>query len=148
MFVDFISKNDDWYISKSANLLYKWINIKGEETELIKPQGYMNNSGFSVKKVLDKHQNIKLGNLYIVHDDLDIPLGKFKIDKGTGPKLHNGIKSIEEALKTKDFWRIRIGVDARKSDSWIDGEEYVLSDFTNEEKTIVNNIFQEIVNKF
>ena len=104
----------------------------------------MNQSGEFVKKILDKHQNIKLDDVYIVHDDLDIPLGKFKIDKGTGPKLHNGIKSIEEVLKTKDFWRIRIGVDARKSDTWIDGEEYVLSDFTKEERDEIDRVFEEI----
>ena len=145
-FLDFLSKDNNWQESKSANLLYKWIEINRKKTELVKPQGYMNNSGFSVKKVLAKHQNIKLEEVYIVHDDLDIPLGKFKIDHATGPKLHNGIKSIEETLKTKDFWRIRIGVDNRKKESWIDGERYVLSDFTREELAIINKVFLEILN--
>lgn len=114
---------------------------------VLKTDVFMNQSGSFVKKILDKHQNIKLENLYIVHDDLDIPLGKFKIDKGTGPKLHNGIKSIEETLKTRDFWRIRIGVDARKPDTWIDGEKYVLSDFTKEEQKIIKLIFPNIIQK-
>ena len=147
MFLDFLAGTEDWKISKSTNLLYKWIEIKGEKTELIKPQGYMNNSGFSVKKVLDKHQNIKLSDVYVIHDDLDIPLGKFKIDHATGPKLHNGIKSIEETLKTKDFWRIRIGVDNRKKESWIDGESYVLSNFTSDEKKQLDKVFIFIHNE-
>jgi len=115
---------------------------------IVKTDCFMNLSGEFVKKLLRKHQNISLGELYVAHDDLDIPLGKFKIDKGTGPKLHNGIKSIEETIKSKDFWRIRIGVDARKPDTWIDGEKYVLSDFTREEKTIINKVFEEICLKF
>ena len=147
IFLDFLSGTGNWEISKSANLLYKWFSIKDEKVELIKPQGYMNNSGFSVKKVLTKHQNIKLNDLYIVHDDLDIPLGKFKIDHATGPKLHNGIKSIEETLKTKDFWRIRIGVDNRKKESWIDGENYVLSNFTSDEKKQLDKVFIFIHNE-
>ena len=121
--------------------------INNKEILLCKSDKFMNNSGFSVKKVLAKHQNIPLENVYIVHDDLDIPLGKFKIDHATGPKLHNGIKSIEETLKTRDFWRIRIGVDARKPDTWIDGEKYVLSDFTKEEQKIIKLIFPNIIQK-
>ena len=50
------------------------------------------------------------------------------------------------ALKTKDFWRIRIGVDNRKKESWIDGERYVLSDFTKEELAIIDKVFLEILN--
>ena len=92
----------------------------GASDLILKTDCFMNVSGEFVKKILKKHQNIKLEDVYIVHDDLDIPLGKFKIDHATGPKLHNGIKSIEETLKTKDFWRIRIGVDNRKKESWID----------------------------
>ena len=118
--------------------------INNKEFKLYKADTFMNQSGLFVKKILDKHQNIPLENVYIVHDDLDIPLGKFKIDHATGPKLHNGIKSIEETLKTKDFWRIRIGVDNRKKENWIEGERYVLSNFTLEEKEIVEKVFDEI----
>ena len=117
----------------------------GASDLILKTDCFMNQSGVFVKKILDKHQNIKLNDLYIVHDDLDIPFGKFKIDHATGPKLHNGIKSIEETLKTKDFWRIRIGVDNRKQVR-LDGERYVLSDFTREELAIINKVFLEILN--
>ena len=76
---------------------------------------------------------IKNENLIIVHDDLDIPFGKFHIQFGVGPQLHNGLDSIEDHLKTKDFLRIRIGVDNRNSEQKIPGETYVLNDFTKEE---------------
>ena len=103
----------------------------------------MNKSGLAVSKFAKYYiQNTKY--LYVAHDDLDIPLGEFKIQFAKGPKLHNGIESVEKALSTKDFWRIRIGVDNRDSDNRIPGEKYVLEDFTQEEKKILNTVFEQI----
>ncbi len=111
---------------------------------LLKSSTFMNESGKFVQKILKKHQ-VNPENLYIIHDDLDIPLGKFKINFAQGPKLHNGIKSIEETIKTQNFWRIRIGVDARDKNNWIDGEVYVLQDFLKTEKDIlINQVFPKI----
>lgn len=121
---------------------------------LVKTETFMNLSGKAVKKFIEnwnlpvRQIGGKIENLYIIHDDLDIPLGKFKIQFAQGPKLHNGIRSIEETLKTKSFWRIRIGVDNRKKESWIDGETYVLQDFLPEEKGIlITQVFPEIKKK-
>lgn len=121
---------------------------------LVKTETFMNLSGKAVKKFIEnwnlpvRQIGGKIENLYIIHDDLDIPLGKFKIQFAQGPKLHNGIKSIEETLKTKSFWRIRIGVDNRKKESWIDGETYVLQDFLPEEKEVlITQVFPEIKKK-
>ena len=107
----------------------------------------MNVSGKFVKKHVPSSM---LQALHIVHDDLDIPLGKFKIQFGTGPKLHNGILSIEEELETNEFWRIRIGVDGRPSTSSgqfvtrTDGETYSLQDFTSEEQQQLQPVFENI----
>ncbi len=122
---------------------------------LAKTFTYMNNSGKAIKRILDMFHvprstpalNRTCSGLgfYVIHDDLDIPLGKFKIQFAAGPKLHNGIKSIEETLKTKNFWRIRIGIDNRKKENWIDGETYVLQNFLPEEKEILNQqVFPKI----
>lgn len=114
---------------------------------LAKPQTFINNSGLAVKSCLARYR-LSVDDLIIAHDDLDIPLGKFKIQKGVGPKIHNGLKSIERALKTKDFWRIRIGVDNRQSDKRIDGQTYVLTDFLPEEKKIITNqVFPKILSR-
>ena len=85
-------------------------------------------------------------SLFICHDDLDIPLGKFKIQFGKGPRLHNGVLSVEQALGTKEFWRIRIGIDAREEGRGKkeEGEDYVLEQFTPEEKKILESVFPEI----
>jgi PTH1 family peptidyl-tRNA hydrolase len=105
---------------------------------------FMNESGIFVKKLVDRYE-LDVNNLYIAHDDLDIPLGAYKIQFGTGPKVHNGVNSVERELGTKDFWRIRIGVDNRKLDDRIQGEEYVLQDFTEEERKILAKVVKEAV---
>lgn len=114
------------------------INIK-------KTSVFMNESGSEVKKILG---GLDPNNLYIIHDDLDIALGAYKIQKGKGPKLHNGILSIENELGTPDFWRVRIGVDNREGDS-TPGEEYVLQDFGDDElevlRGVINKAVQEIL---
>lgn len=89
------------------------------------------------------------GDLFVAHDDLDIKLGEYKIQKGVGPKLHNGVESVENALKTKDFWRIRIGVDNRagERESRRAGEEYVLEKFSGEERKMLDQVLEKIVNE-
>jgi len=134
MFIDYLNKLAVDQKNKSFTL------------KTFKTNCFMNESGKEVKKILKKLQvpprqtwlsSYKLQDIFIVHDDLDIPLGKFRIDFGRGPRLHNGLKSIEETLKTKDFWRIRIGVDNRQKTGWVDGETYVLQDFLPEEREIL-----------
>ncbi len=132
MFVD--------YLIKEINEL----RITNYELKLCKTDTYMNRSSESVKKIM-RNSQFEINNLIIAHDDLDIPLGKFRIDHGTGPKVHNGLTSIEQALGTKDFWRIRIGVDNRTPDYRIDGETYVLQDFLPEEKAMLYQVFPRIV---
>lgn len=110
---------------------------------LVKPQTFMNQSGKAVKKLIDQYK-IKSSDLWVIHDDLDIALGDHKIQKGKGPKLHKGIKSIEEKLGKTDFWRIRIGVENRSAKSKIPGETYVLKNFTEEEIKIIAPIIIKI----
>jgi len=112
---------------------------------LVKPQTFMNLSGLAVKSLATSY-HLPATNIYIVHDDLDIPLGKFRIDFAKGPKLHNGIASIE-ASEGKGFWRIRIGVDNRMATGPMDGESYVLKNFRPEEKIIVNQLFPKIFSR-
>jgi PTH1 family peptidyl-tRNA hydrolase len=103
----------------------------------------MNDSGSFVKKIVDKYKP-DLSDLYIIHDDLDIPLGSYKIQFGVGPKVHNGVNSVEIELGAKDFWRIRVGVDSRNPNDRTSGEEYVLQDFSEEEKKILDGIIEKI----
>lgn len=105
---------------------------------------FMNNSGVFVKKMV-KQYSLPIQNLYIIHDDLDIPLGSYKIQLGKGPKDHNGIKSIDDELGTNQYWHVRVGVDNRPYDSRPMGEEYVLQTFSDEEKKVLDGVFKRLV---
>ncbi len=114
------------------------------EAMFVKPLTFMNKSGVAVKKLVDYYK-IKADKLYIVHDDLDIALGEFKIHEGRGPKEHMGLLSIEGLLGRKDFWRIRVGVENRGQDSQVSGEEYVLQQFSKEELDKTNKVISNVI---
>lgn len=69
---------------------------------------YMNNSGGPIKKLISSKKAAE--QLVVVHDELDLPLGKVKISFGSSAGGHNGVKSIEKALKTKEYVRVRVGI--------------------------------------
>lgn len=113
----------------------------------LKSDKYMNDSGLFVRKLKDKYPKMQMSDLYIIHDDLDIPLGSFKIQFGKGPKVHNGLNDIYEKIGTSDFWHVRVGVDNRKTDNRVAGKEYVLDDFTDEEKLVLGGVIKQICNQ-
>src|SRR5690606_20439197 len=87
-------------------------------------------------------------DILVVHDDLDIGWGEFKLVQGKGPKIHNGILSVEQSLSSKDFWRLRIGADSRtiKERNQIPGREYVLKKLTHDEVDSFTNLCQKAIN--
>ncbi|KKQ36966.1 MAG: Peptidyl-tRNA hydrolase [Candidatus Woesebacteria bacterium GW2011_GWA1_37_7] len=144
--------SQEWEKSKKGKLQYIWFDVKEEKLELVKPLTFMNNSGYSVSYAYKKH-SLSPDDLYIIHDDLDLTLGSFKIQKGKGPKEHNGLLSIYEKLGTKNFWHVRVGVDNRLIDKGqrTKGESYVLQNFTPEEKEVLeelsNKLTEELLKK-
>jgi len=80
----------------------------GKKTTLFYPDVYMNNSGGPIKKLITSKKAAE--QLVVVHDELDLPLGKVKISFGSSAGGHNGVASVQKALKTQDFVRIRIGI--------------------------------------
>lgn len=113
---------------------------------LLKPNKFMNRSGPVLKAFLKKHPQISLENVYVVHDDLDIELGKYKINFGKGPLVHNGLKSIYEQLGSKDFWHVRMGIDNRNQTGFKGtGEDYVLGKWRPEEKKIIDKTIAKVV---
>lgn len=134
---------ENWKESKSGNLLY----IRaGNNIEIIKPQTFVNDSGESVMAVRRKHQNLEVEDIFVVHDDLDIRLGEFKIQKGKGPRGHNGLQSIYEKLGTKNFWHVRVGIENRGSDQ-VSGEDYVLEEFSSEEQAIIAKMMDKVAHE-
>ncbi len=116
-------------------------SVFGKEVLLIKPQTFMNNSGKALKLVV-QHLKIDLENLWIIHDDLDFPLGKIKIVKNRGSAGHKGVQSIIEELKSKDFVRFRLGIgrEERKSK-----KDFVLEKFTKEEEKILKKVIKKVI---
>lgn len=121
-------------------------NIKLPNTVIRKSDTFMNDSGTFVKRLVDQYK-LDLSDLYVIHDDLDIPLGSYKIQLGRGPKDHNGIKSIDGELGTSTYWHVRVGIDNRPLDNRPLGEEFVLQNFTDDEKRILDKTIQEVCKK-
>lgn len=151
MFVDYLYDNAEvlkpWKFDKYSNAEIAEINLQATsyklQAVLAKPQTFMNRSGLSVKQLATNYK-LQATSCYVAHDDLDIKLGEFKISLGKGPKLHNGIASVEDIWKTKEFWRVRIGVENRTQP--IPGETYVLSSFLPDEMGTLHDSFKHILN--
>jgi len=103
---------------------------------------YMNESGIAIQKLVNFYK-ISPTNLYIIHDDLDLPVGEYRLQFDRGPAGHHGVESIIQHLNTQAFWRIRIGIDHPPSN--IPVEDYVLMPFTSEEKKIILATIDKIV---
>ena len=142
-----VGEKVEWKISKSTGAQCFWLKINDFDVELFKPQNFMNKSGVAVKGVFKKHPNkfqlTKLENMWVVHDDLDIKLGEYKLSFGKGPKDHNGLKSIYGQIGTDQFWHVRIGIDNGEYRN--SGEEYVLSKWKPDERVILDKVIDKIV---
>ena len=106
-----------------------------------KPQTFMNNSGKAVKSLLTKYQILNTKSLTVIHDDIDIPLGKVKVSFGRGSAGHKGVESMIKELGTKDFTRIRIGIQPTKGKPK-DVETFVLKNFTKQEFSQLQEVFK------
>lgn len=137
---------DEWVADKSFESQISRARV-GSDTKimLVKPQTFMNSSGRAVRKLVEKFNVSVSSGLILVHDDLDIKLGEYKIQRAKGPKVHNGLKSVESLVGTTDFMRIRIGVDNRKGNSSIPGDQYVLQKMNDEELTLLKESCVEAV---
>ena len=111
-----------------------------EKIILAKPQTYMNNSGQAVQAVAQFYK-IKSQDIIVIHDDLDLPFGKIRINKQASAAGHNGVKSIIEYLDTKNFMRLRIGV-GHPTHMGYDVIKYVLQPFGKNEKKQLPDILE------
>jgi peptidyl-tRNA hydrolase, PTH1 family len=114
--------------------------VKGERLLLAKPQTFMNLSGNSVCCLVGKHQ-IRLSDLLVVHDDLDLPLGKVRLRQSGSSGGHKGMNSVIAALGSEVFPRIRVGIGRPGGDQQPLSEEaivsYVLADFSRQEDDMI-----------
>jgi PTH1 family peptidyl-tRNA hydrolase len=114
----------DWKKKLLSNARVSEGEIAGNQATLILPETYMNESGRAARKFVKSRDD--LSRLIVLHDDVHIPIGEFKIKFSGGDAGHNGITSLSQHLASKDYIRIRIGVGPS------DGRKVTLSDFVLE----------------
>ncbi|MCM8777311.1 MAG: aminoacyl-tRNA hydrolase [Candidatus Omnitrophica bacterium] len=118
------------------------IEIAGSPVVLIKPKTFMNESGIAVKNAFERF-NGEIKDYIVIHDELDIPLGKIKIITGKGPGGHKGVLSVVNELGSKDFIRIRIGIGRENLN--IPYVNFVLSPFLSEERPLVEQSLEKAI---
>jgi len=119
--------------------------VAGNKMVLARPQTFMNNSGKSVSRLLRSFK-VSPKDLLVIHDDLDLPPAKIRISSGSGSGGHKGINSIIEALGTREFTRLRVGIGrpAKPNPTEDDIIAYVLSDFTPTEKEAISLVIPRV----
>ena len=138
---EFAKENNfpEFYLSEKNNALISEKN----NIFLIKPQGFMNQSGKTLKTLAENQPRLKfLENLIVVHDDIDLLLGKIRISKNRGSAGHKGVESIIGELKSKNFTRLRIGIQPKKGKPE-NMEKFVLKKFIKEEKKIIKETIKK-----
>ena len=145
----FFKKNRDRHnfsnfkLKKKFNAEISERKFNDKKIILAKPQTFMNLSGRAVKKITNNLQ-LTTNNLWVVHDDIDIPLGKIRISIGRGAAGHKGVESIIKELGTKNFVRFRIGIQP-KFGKPKNPEKFVLQKFNKEEEGLIKEVIQKII---
>ncbi len=126
---------------------------RDKEIILFKPQTFMNNSGKAVKHLITNYK-IPFTHMWVIHDDIDLPLGTIRVSKNSSSGGHKGVQSIINELGTpnkslrdstgqaKNFVRIRIGI---KPEFKINTERFVLQNFTKAEEKIIEKVIKKVI---
>lgn len=120
--------------------------VASHKVVLARPQTHMNQSGQSVALLVRKFA-ISLDNLLVIHDDLDLAPGRFRISFGAGSGGHKGINSIIDYLNSQEFVRLRVGIGHPRTANDVSESDiiaYVLGDFTPEEKNTMTQVIPAV----
>ena len=114
-----------------------------ESLVLAKNETFMNDSGPAVKDLVDHYRVDSTVNLLVVHDDIDLPLAEYKLAVNTGSAGHRGVESIFAALGSRNFHRLRVGIQPVGYDPRIDqAEDFVLQKFNQQEANLLDELIQ------
>jgi len=137
----------DWQLNKKFNAETSGTTIKGEKIILVKPMTFMNASGQAVQLIAHFYKTTPK-DIIVIHDDKDLTLGIIKVQEDRGHAGHNGIKSIINNIKSKDFTRLRIGIASENEKKMTNTAKFVLGRFSIFEKSklqqTINNSIEEI----
>ena len=115
---------------------------ESQGTVLAAPQTYMNRSGYAVRCLVER-RDMSTGNLLVVYDDVNLPVGRLRLRPRGGPGGHRGMESVVQNLQTEEIPRLRLGVgSAGPDESAEDLVEFVLSPFSKEEEDTVSDLIE------
>lgn len=123
--------------------------IAGKEVRVLLPQTYMNHSGVAVQKALTD-ADASPEELVVVYDDLDLPIGSFKVSRGRGSGGHNGVRSVIDAAGTPAFTRVRIGISpvslfgTMRRPAGAGVADFVLKDFSRRERAKLDALLPQV----
>lgn len=135
------SKNLEFNKSKFSGVYTEFVK-NDEKVILLKPEKYVNLSGEVVRNFID-YFKIDIKDIIIIHDDMDLNLGEYKLKQDGGSAGHNGVTNIILHLASKEFKRLKIGIS--RSDQ-IDTSSYVLGKFTGDEEEIIKKVINNSTN--
>lgn len=115
-------------------------NVNGEKVMFLKPLEYMNLSGNVIGRFV-KFFDIDVSDILIIHDDLDMDLGRIKLRPHGSSGGHNGLKNIEANLGTKEYKRVKIGI---SNDKRFDTKDYVLGKFSSSDMEVLNPVLDKM----
>jgi PTH1 family peptidyl-tRNA hydrolase len=116
------------------------LSIDGQDLRLLKPMTFMNRSGQSLAAVV-RYFDIPSEQVLVAHDELDLPAGTLRLKQGGGHAGHNGLRDIINVLGTRDFWRLRIGIDHPGDRSQV--VNYVLSRASRDDEVNIRDALDE-----
>lgn len=144
--IDEIAKDEkfsQWRLEKKFKAQISQGSIIDEKAILAKPETFMNNSGEAVSLIANFYK-ISPHDIFVIHDDLDLPCATIRISQSASSGGHNGVQSIIDYLKTQEFIRFRLGI-AGENKTKIPSEEYVLQKFGSEEKRNIESATKLII---
>ncbi|HID94398.1 MAG TPA: aminoacyl-tRNA hydrolase [bacterium (Candidatus Stahlbacteria)] len=139
--VDKLSEIYDTHFRSDREYLFSKAKIGSEQVLFVKPLTFVNLSGLAAKNVVSDHE-IKMEDFLVICDDFNLDFGKIRIRKSGSDGGHKGLASIIYHLGTEEFPRLRIGIGPCIGEA----TDFVLSEFTQKEKMVLNDIIDKAVN--
>jgi peptidyl-tRNA hydrolase, PTH1 family len=140
----------EWTANKKPAFQSANGSLAGKKVTLVLPDTFMNRSGQAVAHFIRSKKEV--GALILIHDELDMPLGTFKISHGRSSGGHNGVESVIKALKTRDFVRVRVGVSPKTPKGLAKkptGEErvlkFLLGKFSSDNMTEYKKVMKRVI---
>ena len=139
--------NSKFTLKNKLRSWYSEFKINDSNYRLFMPNTFMNNSGEAVRAIVDWYK-IDLAQLFVVVDDIDLPLGKIRFRKKGSSGGHNGLKDIIQKLKTDNFNRIKIGIGSppvNEKNKTFNTISHVLGNISSKEGLTLDKVYKQLI---